>query len=336
MKKEKYDSVVTITGVSGFVGSNLARYFLQSDRDVLVFGTDIQETDRLDDIKDDDNFVFEEYDARQPIHSDMLAVDTFYHLSGIANPHIYLERPIDVMNLNIDGVRGVLDRISHWPRGKPRFVFSSTSEVYGKAVEVPFHEDDPMFLGTARRWCYATSKLVAEHYIRAHEDITHTIFRFFNVVGTDIDSLGQGRVITSFVGQVLDGKPMQIVEPGTQTRCFTWIEDAVDALARVTFYKDDVPGFAEQSHTMNMGSDREYTMVELAEMIRDILSDNHSIESSYEIVPADQVYAEGYEDVKRRVPSVKRIAEVLDWEAETRLESFLPSIIAVLIENAKE
>lgn len=326
-----YDSVVTVTGAAGFVGSALVKEFLNDNtRTVKVFGTDLEWSSRLDSVRNHENFFFEEYDAMQPIHSDMLAVDTLYHFAGIANPQVYLERPIEVMDLNLMGLRNILDRITRWRMHRPRIVYSSTSEVYGKSPDVPFDEEgDLVYGGTQnRRWCYAMTKAVSEHYLQAfgeRDDVRYTIFRFFNFVGRDIDAPGAGRVITRMVGDALDTGVISVTEPGTQTRCFTFEEDFVKALVLADRKKKNTPGFRTRNHILNLGSDEEISMRDLAEKIALILTDKEEIR--IETVSTDRMYGAGYEDVKRRVPNVKRASEELGWKAYCRLDDFLPIIV---------
>lgn len=344
----KFDFAVTITGCAGFVGSHLAREFLEGPYDVRVFGTDRPgaDTNRIDDLADCEDFTYEEYDARQPIHSDMLAVDTFYHFAGIADPKQYLENPLTVMDLNLDGLRNVLERIVRWTSHRPRVVYSSTSEVYGRNLSVPFDEDtsDTVF-GRKRRWCYAATKLVGEHYLQAYADlgVRHTIFRLFNVVGLDIDQLGAGRVITSMLGSALDRGYIEVVAPGTQTRCFTWIDDATELFMRTTYYKKrDICGEHEGTfrasgdYVVNCGSEEEVTMTNLAKLIAVELSHRHGIERP-RLVSVEQPdgYSDGYEDVPRRVPSTTKAKNVFGWRAVHGLDDMVASIVAAALEREK-
>ncbi|NDD55338.1 NAD-dependent epimerase/dehydratase family protein [bacterium] len=337
---KKYDHVVTITGASGFVGSNLARYFIESEEDVRVFGTDLSYSDRLDDIVDHEDFTFEEYNANQPVHSDLLAVDTFYHFAGIANPERYLKEPITVLDLNIDSLRNILERISRWDAHKPRIVYSSTSEVYGCNPDVPFVEDQSKLIygpTKNRRWCYAMTKAIGEHYIQSYadeHDIAYTIFRFFNLVGNDVDAPGAGRVITRMVGDAMKYGVINVTYPGTQTRCFTYTDDFVRCLALPTFLKKTREGFRDENHILNLGSDEEMDMLTLAYRIKAIVSNMTGQEPQVKIVEPEVLFgAKGYEDIPRRVPDVSKVNAEFGWSAETTIDEFLPTIVNAVIEK---
>lgn len=329
----KYDYMVTITGASGFVGSHLARRFLEDPkRDVMVYGADREVTHRTAQLMLEfpDNFWFEEYDVHQPLHSDLLAVDSLYHFAGIANPQTYLDDPWRVMDLNLMGLHNILDRVQRWTRGRPRIVFSSTSEVYGKSAAIPFHEDetDLVFGPTqARRWCYAMSKAVCEHYIQSQSFAPYTVFRFFNFVGTDVDAPGAGRVITRMVGDSLANGAIQVVGDGRQTRCFTWQDDFVEALVLPTYLKKERNGWRDTNQVVNLGSDEETSMKDLALKIAVLLET-----PEIRFVPAAQFYGEGYEDVMRRVPSVQKAIDIFGWRATTPLDEFLPKIVSATVD----
>lgn len=332
---KRYDLACTITGVSGFVGSHLARALLHHpELDVRVFGVDLAPSHRIADLVDREEFTFLDYDVQRPIHSDALAVDTFYHFAGIANPQTYLDDPITVMKLNLGGLENVLERTVLWGKHRPRIVYSSTSEVYGKNADVPFDEEetDLVFGPTqARRWCYAMSKAVGEHYLQAYgkqHGFDYTIFRFFNLVGPDIDSPGAGRVITRMVGDAYHGGKIRVTLPGTQTRCFTYVDDFVVPLVRAaTFKRLPEHPYNSWSGVINLGSDEEVSMRDLAGRVRRLLWDGHGINCSVVNVDGEKLYGAGYEDAPRRVPKLERAKRILGWEPELTLDEYLPTIV---------
>jgi UDP-glucose 4-epimerase len=201
-------------------------------------------------------------------------------------------------------------------------VFTSTSEVYGKNPAVPWAEDADRVLGPTSidRWCYATSKAAAEHFCLAYRrlGLPVTILRFFNVYGPRLDKLDVGRVITIFLGQLLRGEPITVIGDGTQTRCFTWIDDAIRATVAAGVVS------AAEGEIINVGTDRENSIRELAELIIKIGGGPSTIR----YVPQESVYGDSYEDVPRRIPDVRRMKSILGVDATTPLADGLARTIA--------
>jgi UDP-glucose 4-epimerase len=201
-------------------------------------------------------------------------------------------------------------------------ILASTSEVYGRNPRIPFAEDDDRVLGSTRRdrWCYATSKAAAEHFCFAYRrlGLPVVILRYFNVYGPRLDKLDVGRVVTIFLGQLLRREAVTVIGEGTQTRCFTYVGDAI----RATVAAGLEPKALGQ--ICNVGCDEEVSILELARtMIRVAGSP-----SEIRFVPQEAVYGDSYEDVPRRVPSLRRMHEVLGVRAETSLEEGLRRTIA--------
>jgi len=172
-------------------------------------------------------------------------------------------------------------------------------------------------LGSTRidRWCYSTSKAAAEHFCFAYHrlGLPVVILRYFNVYGPRLDKIDVGRVITIFMGQVLRGEPVTVIGDGKQTRCFTYVDDAIRATVEAGL-NDRVVG-----EIFNVGTDVETNILELAEtMIRIAGSPSKVV-----LVPQASVYGESYEDVPRRVPNVRRMHEILGVRADTPLEKGL-------------
>jgi UDP-glucose 4-epimerase len=244
----------------------------------------------------------------------MARCDVVYHLAAVVGVEHYVGDPYQVLNVNINGTQAVLKAAYKHNR---RVVLASTSEVYGRNPRVPFREDDDRVLGSTRvdRWCYSTSKAAAEHFCFAYHrlGLPVVVLRYFNVYGPRLDRLDVGRVITIFMGQVLRGEPVTVIGDGRQTRCFTYVDDAIRATvaagteARAT------------GQVCNVGADRETSILELAEaMIRVAGSPSRIV-----FVKQESVYGESYEDVPRRIPSLTRMHELLGVRAETGLEAGL-------------
>ena len=170
------------------------------------------------------------------------------------------------------------------------------------------------------RWCYSTGKALIEHYCHAYgqqEDLPFVIMRFFNVYGPRCDDLGQGRVIPIFLEKFLGGQDIIVHGDGSQTRCFTFIEDATEAVVELSL-NDKALG-----QCFNIGSNRETSILELAEAMKTAGNFGNSIVFK----PHREVFGDSYEDIPRRVPDVSRIKNVIDWEAYTSLEDGLKNTI---------
>ncbi|MEK7204384.1 MAG: NAD-dependent epimerase/dehydratase family protein [candidate division NC10 bacterium] len=309
---------ILITGGAGFLGSHLSDALLARGDDVTILdvGGDLKVRHNLGNSRF--HYVRDSVLHADILESLILKCDLIYHLAAVVGVEHYVGDPYEVLNVNINGTQAVLKLAYKHNR---KVVFSSTSEVYGRNPRVPFREDDDRVLGSTRidRWCYSTSKAAAEHFCFAYHrlGLPVVILRYFNVYGPRLDKIDVGRVITIFMGQVLRGDPVTVIGDGSQTRCFTYIDDAIRATVEAGM-NDRAVG-----EIFNVGSDVETSILELAEtMIRIAGSPSKIV-----FVPQVAVYGESYEDVPRRVPWVKRTQEILGVEAETPLEKGLRQTI---------
>ena len=309
---------VLITGGAGFLGSHLTDALLARGDDVTIL-------DVVGDLKVRQHrgnarlqYVHDSILHPDILESLILKCDLIYHLAAVVGVEHYVGDPYEVLNVNINGTQAVLKLAYKYNR---KVVFSSTSEVYGRNPRVPFREDDERVLGSTRidRWCYATSKAAAEHFCFAYHrlGLPVVVLRYFNVYGPRLDRIDVGRVITIFMGQVLRGEPVTVIGDGRQTRCFTYIDDAIRATLEAGVSDRAVGGI------FNVGSDVETSILELAETMIRIAGSR----SSVVFVPQESVYGDSYEDVPRRVPSVQRMQEILGVRAETPLEKGLRQTI---------
>jgi UDP-glucose 4-epimerase len=248
----------------------------------------------------------------------VLRSDLIYHLAAVVGVEHYVGDPYEVLNININGTQAVLKLAYKHNR---KVVFSSTSEVYGRNPKVPFAEDDERVLGSTRidRWCYSTSKAAAEHFCFAYHrlGLPVVVVRYFNVYGPRLDKIDVGRVITVFMGQILRDEPVTVIGDGRQTRCFTYVDDAVRATVEAGMNPRAV------GEIFNIGNDTETSIRELAETMIRLAGSS----SSVHLVPQQAVYGESYEDVPRRVPCVARMHEILGVRADTSLEQGLRKTI---------
>jgi UDP-glucose 4-epimerase len=190
--------------------------------------------------------------------------------------------------------------------------------------------------------------MVGEHYLRAYErnGINHTIFRLFNVVGPDIDRIGKGRAISRMVGSGLHATEIPVVLPGTQTRCFCHVKDAVDLLVRPTFFKkpsiytehggktNGADWAPSASQTVNVGNPDEIAMIDLAKLIAIEIEQKLGRRPLIVKYPAKDIFGDGYDDMMRRVPSVRRAFDIFGWGAKTTLMEIIDEYIDNAIKEA--
>jgi UDP-glucose 4-epimerase len=309
---------VLITGGAGFLGSHLTDALLARGHDVTIL-------DVVSDLKVRHNlgnprfhYIRDSVLNTEILDGLVLRSDLVYHLAAVVGVEHYVGDPYEVLNVNINGTQAVLKLAYKYNR---KVVFSSTSEVYGRNPKVPFCEDDERVLGSTRidRWCYSTSKAAAEHFCFAYHrlGLPVVILRYFNVYGPRLDKIDVGRVITIFMGQVLRGDPVTVIGDGRQTRCFTYIEDAIRATVEAGM-NDQAVG-----KIFNVGTDVETSILELAQSMIRIANSPSRIS----FVSQESVYGESYEDVPRRVPCIRQTHEVLGVRADTPLEKGLRQTI---------
>jgi UDP-glucose 4-epimerase len=311
---------VLVTGAAGFVGKHLVTGLLNDDGDRKVVATDIQPApawyaDRVDG----------RIDYRQGDLTDDAFLDTFdlpdydriYHLAAIVGVSDYLKNPLRIVETNVIATKSILDRV----RGHGvRFVFLSTSEIHGKNPDVPWAETADRVHGppTVDRWNYSTGKAVCEHMIHglAADDspFSATVIRPFNLYGP-----GQrpNFVIPAFVDEVVNGNAPVIYDEGTQTRCFTYIDDFVDGVLRASTTESG------ENEVFNLGSTRETRIRELAELMIDIA--DADVDPEY--IDTDDLYGDSYEDLERRVPDVSKAMRELGWETTTSLEAGIERVV---------
>lgn len=309
---------VLITGGGGFVGSHLADAFLARGDEVVVLdngsGAKTRHLVGRPGFQHVRGSIFE-----ADILDGLIAkCDLVYHLAAVVGVEHYVGDPFEVLNVNVNGTQTVLKMAFKHGR---KVVFSSSSEVYGRNPKVPWHEDDDRVLGSTRidRWCYATSKAAGEHFCFAYHamGLPVTITRYFNVYGPRLDRLDVGRVITIFLGQALRDEPLTVIGDGQQTRCFTFIDDAV----RATVAAGVAPG--TDGEVFNIGTDVETPILRLAEQIVQLSGSRSRIT----FVPQSAVYGASYEDIARRVPEVTKMRTILGVRAETSLTDGLQRTI---------
>lgn len=206
-------------------------------------------------------------------------------------------------------------------RYRKKVLLASTSEVYGKGVRFPFTEDDDTLMGATvrNRWSYAATKAIDEFLALAYykeADLPVVIFRLFNTVGPR-QSGQYGMVLPRFVQAALAGKPIRVFGDGEQSRCFGNVFDVIEAIYTLS----ESPAAIGQ--VINIGSQEEVSILQLAQRVKE----RAGSESEIVFVPYSEAYDSGFEDFRRRVPSISKIQSMIEWEPTTRLDETIDQII---------
>jgi UDP-glucose 4-epimerase len=198
-----------------------------------------------------------------------------------------------------------------------RTVIASSSEIHGKSTQVPLCEDGDRLLGptTVGRWSYSDAKAIDEYFALAYakKGLPVAVVRYFNAYGPRLDPKGYGSVIAKFITQALRGDPLTVYDDGRQTRCFTYVADTLEGTIRAATVREAA------GQVFNIGSSRETTILELAQLIRQLTDSVSEIIH----VPYESVYGSDFEETRRRVPDVSRARDVLGFEAQTSFEEGL-------------
>jgi UDP-glucose 4-epimerase len=311
-----------ITGGAGFIGSHLADALLAAGHQVTVL--DNLSTGSMENIahlKHRPGFSYR-IDAveNEPLLAELIdGCDVVFHLAAAVGVKKIVEEPVQTIETNVQGTECVL---KHANKKKKLVVIASTSEVYGKSGDVPFHEDADLVMGPTvkHRWAYACSKAIDEFLALAYwkeKKLPVVIVRFFNTVGPR--QTGQyGMVIPNFVRQALAGQPITVFGDGRQSRSFTYVGDVVDALVRLVQEPRAV------GQVFNIGNSGEISILELAEKVRTMTRSSSPIV----FVPYDQAYEAGFEDMPRRVPDLRKIDALIGYRPKVQLDEILERVIA--------
>lgn len=309
---------ILITGGAGFIGSHLADAFLKNGDEVfaLDLSNDLKIRHCLNNKKF--HYIRESIFNEQMLESLIYKCDLIYHLAAVVGVEHYVGDPYQVLNVNINGTQNVL-RLAY--KHHKKIIFSSTSEVYGRNPQVPFKEDDDRVLGSTAidRWCYSTSKAAGEHFCFAYYKmgLPVVIIRYFNVYGPRLDKIDVGRVITIFIGQILRGEDITVIGDGKQTRCFTYVDDAIKATFNAGIKKE------AEGEIFNIGTDKETTILELAQTMIKI----SRAKSKIKFVSKESIYGKSYEDIPRRVPKITKMKNILKVTPKISLEEGLKKTI---------
>jgi nucleoside-diphosphate-sugar epimerase len=323
---------VLILGANGFIGSSLIDTIL-SRKDWQVYGMDVG-AHKLTHLLDHGRFTFVEGDItinREWIEYHIKKCDVVIPLVAIANPAQYVKKPLDVFELDFEANLEIVRKCVKYQK---RLIFPSTSEVYGMSPEEVLDEaTSHMVYGPIdkQRWIYAASKQLLDRVIYAYgvrDGLDYTLFRPFNWIGPKLDNVmepkeGSSRLFTQFISNVILRKPIQLVDGGSQSRSFTFIEDGVDCLLRIIENKDG----AASRRIFNVGNpDNNVSVANLAEIIIEAFKEypeyrERAEQAEVVTVSSLEYFGKYYQDIHTRVPSVAAAREALGWEPKVDLRT---------------
>lgn len=310
-----------ITGGAGFIGSHLADRLLETGHTVSIL--DDLSTGAFENIrhlKGKPRFSYTiDTVANEPLLAELVdQCDVVFHLAAAVGVRLIVEAPVRTIETNVNGTEVVLKQAS---KKNKIVLIASTSEVYGKSAAVPFREDGDLQLGPTirHRWAYACSKALDEFLALAYwkeKRLPVVVVRLFNTVGPR-QTGRYGMVVPSFVRQALAGEPITVFGDGSQARCFTYVGDVVGALADLAAEPKAVGG------VFNLGSTEEVTIRELAERVKTLSNSPSPIV----MVPYDQAYGSGFEDMPRRVPDITKVRDLIGFKPHVSLDEILERVI---------
>ncbi|MEW5873023.1 MAG: NAD-dependent epimerase/dehydratase family protein [Chloroflexota bacterium] len=313
---------ILVTGGAGFIGSHLCERLLQAGHSVVAI--DDLSTGRLENIQHlrsaaGFQFVRETILNAQVLDRLASEVQVIVHLAAAVGVKLIVENPVHTIHTNIMGSEAVLRTANRYGC---KVLIASSSEVYGKGSRVPFREEDDCLIGPTShsRWAYASSKAIDEFLGLAYHrqfGLPVVIMRFFNTIGPR-QTGRYGMVAPRFVRQALSGEALEVYGDGKQTRCFADVHDitwAVDRLAQC-------PGAVGQ--VFNIGGVEEVSIYQLAQRIIALTGSASTIR----LVPYDEAYAPGFEDMRRRVPSIDKVTALIGYQPRCTLDDTLRKVIA--------
>ncbi len=328
---------ILILGVNGFIGHHLSQRIMQTT-DWQVFGMDMS-NDRLADVAENKRFHFFEGDItikKEWIEYHVRKCDMVLPLVAIATPALYVKQPLRVFELDFEANLVIVRACVKY---KKRVIFPSTSEVYGMCSDVEFDPyTSPLVYGPINkpRWIYACAKQMMDRVIHAYgeqEGLDYTLFRPFNWIGSGLDSIhtakeGSSRVITQFLGHIVRGEDIKLVDGGAQKRTFTYVDDGIAALMKIIENKND----KATRGIYNIGNPaNNHSVRELAEMMLKLAAEypeyrDNAAKVKLVETTSGEYYGAGYQDVQHRVPKIDNTKQDLDWRPLTNMDHALRGV----------
>ena len=307
-----------ITGGAGFIGSHLTETLLSRGDQVTILDDLSTGTNKnLSEVKDKIEFYNGSILNKSLIDKLVSESDYIVHLAAALGVLTIVNKPLESLKINLQGTENVLEVADKY---KKSVLIASTSEIYGKNSKVPLNEEDDRIVGhpLKSRWSYSEAKAVDESlayfYYQEHK-LPIRIVRFFNTVGPR--QVGQyGMVVPRFVSAAIKNEPLQVYGSGDQIRCFCHVKDTVRALLMV------MDSHKAIGQVFNIGNNQQISIMDLAKKVIEITGSKSKIKK----IPYSEAYAEGFEDMQRRVPDIFKINNVLGWSPEIGLEEIIRNI----------
>lgn len=337
MKNESRVKKILILGVNGFIGHHLSRRILDTTG-WEVYGMDMQ-TDRLGDLANHERMHFFEGDItinREWVEYHVKKCDVILPLVAIATPATYVKEPLRVFELDFEANLPIVRSAVRYHK---HLVFPSTSEVYGMCADERFDPDaSSLIYGPINkpRWIYACSKQLMDRVIWGYgmqEGLNFTLFRPFNWIGPGLDSIdtpkeGSSRVVTQFLGHIVRGENISLVDGGAQKRAFTDIDDGIDALMKIIENRDGIAS----GKIYNIGNpENNFSVRELAHKMLALAVEFPEYAASAKEVKLVETssgtyYGKGYQDVQNRVPKIENTMAELGWAPKSTFDEALRKI----------
>ncbi len=316
---------ILIIGAGGFIGSHLSETILREKSEWKITAIDIAST-KIEHLLHQPNFNFIKLNILEDdtlVEECIESCDMVLPLAAIASPLVYVQNPMKVFELDFEANLRIVKLAAKY---KKRVIFPSTSEVYGMCSDEEFEEESSNCVTgpiNKQRWIYSCSKQMLDRVIYAlgiRDNLNYTLFRPFNWIGPRLDNItnpdnGSSRVVTQFLSNILHGRNLNLVDGGKQIRCFTYISDGIEALIKIIENHEN----CASQEIFNIGNPyNELSIKDLAHQIKELAMNYEILKdkaSQIEIVevPSSDYYGKSYQDVNRRVPSIKKAERILHW-----------------------
>ncbi len=314
MKNGKH---ILITGGAGFIGAHLVERLLKDGKSVVVIDDlSTGSRDNLRAVAQQKSFRFIQTKISNCPELPQLAGESefIFHLAATVGVELVVKSALHVLEASFNETQILLRAAA---KNSTPILFTSTSEVYGKSAKPEFSEEDDLLIGPPgqSRWSYACSKLTDEFLALAYareKNLPVTIARLFNTVGPR-QTGRYGMVLPRFISAAKNSEPLRVFGDGAQSRCFCLVHDVVEALVRLQ--KND----AARGEIFNIGGTEEISILDLAKLVVATLNSKSAIE----LIPYDQAYTPGFDDMRRRKPLVEKLERCVNFKPQTTLREII-------------